>query len=44
MERLSDLDWLKNIKIVKIHNKDEQTHLQYKMKKGRKKILKETIH
>jgi hypothetical protein len=40
MERLSDLDWLKDIRVVKIHNKDEKTHVQYKMKKREKKIIK----
>jgi len=40
MERLSDLDWLKDMRIVKIHNKDEKTHVQYKMKKRAKKIIK----
>jgi hypothetical protein len=44
MERLSDLDWLKDIRIVKIHNKDEKTHVINKMKKGGKNLLKENIH
>ncbi len=30
MERLSDLDWLKDIRIAKIHNKDEKTHVHTK--------------
>lgn len=40
MERLSDLDWLKDIRIVKIHNKDEKTYVQYKMKKREKIFIK----
>ncbi len=39
MERLSDLDWLKDIRIVKIYNKDEKTHVRYKMKKRDEKII-----
>jgi hypothetical protein len=40
MERLSDLDWLKDMRIVKIHNKDEKTHVQYKMKKRENNFIK----
>ncbi len=47
MERLSDLDWLEDIRIAKIHNKDEKTHVHTKWKKGefffKKKIYIECV-